>query len=67
MKPGYYFVMGDNRTLGGSEDSRTFGPVPVEAIAGRANFVWWPILVREEGGWRLNLRRLAPPEAYGLR
>ncbi|MGK0617996.1 signal peptidase I [Meiothermus cerbereus] len=43
LKPGYYFVMGDNRTFGGSEDSRTFGPVPTEAIAGRANAVWWPL------------------------
>ncbi|GAB5603511.1 signal peptidase I [Thermus sp. FJN-A] len=67
LKPGYYFVMGDNRTLGGSEDSRTFGPVPQEAIAGRASFVWWPILVREEEGLRLNLRRLSPPEVYDLR
>ena len=25
---GYYFVMGDNREMGGSEDSRYFGPVP---------------------------------------
>lgn len=64
LKPGYYFVMGDNRTLGGSEDSRTFGPVPVEAIAGRASYVWWPPFVREEGGVRLNLRPLTPPPAY---
>lgn len=35
--------MGDNRTFGGSEDSRTFGPVPTSAIAGRANAVWWPL------------------------
>lgn len=43
LKPSYYFVMGDNRTFGGSEDSRTFGPVPTSAIAGRANAVWWPL------------------------
>ena len=67
LKKGYYFVMGDNRTLGGSEDSRTFGPVSVEAIAGRANFVWWPIFVRDGNGFRLNLRRLDPPEVYELR
>ena len=67
LKKGYYFVMGDNRTLGGSEDSRTFGPVPVEAIAGRASFVWWPLFVRDQGGLRLNLRRLEPPAAYRLR
>ena len=66
LKPGYYFVMGDNRTLGGSEDSRTFGPIPVERIAGRASFVWWPVVVREEGGFRLNLRALAIPPAYRL-
>jgi signal peptidase I len=67
LKKGYYFVMGDNRTLGGSEDSRTFGPVPVEAIAGRASFVWWPVFVRDGKGLRLNLRRLDLPAAYGLR
>ncbi|RDI94872.1 signal peptidase I [Meiothermus sp. QL-1] len=55
LRPGYYFVMGDNRTFGGSEDSRTFGPVPVTAIAGRANAVWWP----------LNRIRLLPvPEGF---
>ncbi len=64
LAPGYYFVMGDNRTLGGSEDSRTFGPVPLEAIAGRANYVWWPPLVRDQEGFRLNLRPLSPPPAY---
>ena len=67
LKPGYYFVMGDNRTLGGSEDSRTFGPIPVERIAGRASFVWWPVVVREEGGFRLNLRARAIPPAYRQR
>ncbi|ADW22659.1 MULTISPECIES: signal peptidase I [Thermus] len=64
LKKGYYFVMGDNRTLGGSEDSRTFGPVHMRAIGGRASFVWWPIFVWEEGKIRLNLRRLSPPPAY---
>ncbi|GEM86628.1 signal peptidase I [Meiothermus granaticius] len=43
LKPGYYFVMGDNRTFGGSEDSRTFGPIPETSIAGRASAVWWPL------------------------
>jgi len=66
LKKGYYFVMGDNRTLGGSEDSRTFGPVPQEAIAGRASFVWWPVFVWDEGGFRLNLRPLSPPPVYRL-
>ena len=64
LPPGYYFVLGDNRTLGGSEDSRIFGPLPARQIAGTANFVWWPPLVRTEDGWRLNLRPLPIPEGF---
>lgn len=60
LKPGYYFVMGDNRTPGGSEDSRTFGPLPATAIAGRANFVWWPPV--SQG--RLNWRALPVPNGF---
>ncbi|GGO30013.1 signal peptidase I [Deinococcus humi] len=44
VPPGQYFVMGDNRTAQGSEDSRTFGPVPLRDIAGRAAAVVWPIM-----------------------
>jgi signal peptidase I len=64
IEPGYYFLMGDNRTFGGSEDSRTFGPVPSSAIAGRANFVWWPPVVRTESGVQFNLRGLGIPEGF---
>ena len=64
LPEGYYFVLGDNRTWGGSEDSRIFGPLPEERIAGTANFVWWPPLVRDEGGWRINLRPLRIPEGF---
>lgn len=60
----YYFVMGDNRSLGGSADSRTFGPVHKSAIAGRVSFVLWPVFVRDEKGIRLNLRSLPVPPAY---
>jgi len=61
----YYFVLGDNRTLGGSEDSRIFGPLPGKKIAGTATFVWWPVFTRDdEGRLRLNLRRLTIPEGY---
>ena len=44
VPPGQYFMMGDNRTEGGSEDSRLFGPIPLRDIAGRAAVVVWPIL-----------------------
>lgn len=37
---GMIFVMGDNR--GNSDDSRNFGPVPVDAVVGRAFLLIWP-------------------------
>jgi signal peptidase I len=39
---GEYFVMGDNRSEGGSEDSRMFGSIPLEQIAGRVSAIWFP-------------------------
>lgn len=57
---GTYFVMGDNRSTGGSEDSRYFGPIDAMAIAGRATAVIWP--PRREGTW--NWRGLPAPEAF---
>ncbi len=42
VPPGHYFLMGDNRTANGSEDSRSFGPVARRDIAGRAAVVVWP-------------------------
>ncbi|HEY8530000.1 MAG TPA: S26 family signal peptidase, partial [Paenibacillaceae bacterium] len=44
---GHYFVMGDNRRLAASEDSRSFREVERERIVGRAELVIWPI-----PGWR---------------
>ena len=38
---GYVFVMGDNRS--GSQDSRVFGPIPVDNVIGRAFITIWPI------------------------
>ena len=57
---GHYFIMGDNRSPNGSEDSRYFGPVESIAVAGQATAVIWP--PRREGGW--NWRFLNPPEAF---
>lgn len=58
----HYFVMGDNRqqAMGGSEDSRFFGPVEAISIAGKATAVIWP--PRRNGEW--NWRLLQPPEAF---
>ncbi len=38
---GEIFVMGDHR--GASADSRTFGPVPITSVIGRAWLRYWPI------------------------
>ena len=38
---GTVFVMGDNRE--GSTDSRTFGPVEIDSIVGRAFIKLWPL------------------------
>lgn len=56
----HYFVMGDNRSPGGSEDSKYFGPIPESAVAGKATAVIWP--PRRDGEW--NWRLLSPPEAF---
>jgi signal peptidase I len=62
----HYFVMGDNRSPGGSEDSRVFGPVTADEFSGRATFVWWPIVARDEktGQVGLNMRTLPRPAAF---
>ncbi len=40
IPPLHVFIMGDNR--GASNDSRNFGPVPIEHIVGHAWFSYWP-------------------------
>ena len=41
VPPEHVFVLGDNR--GFSNDSRSFGSVPLDNIAGRAWFSYWPL------------------------
>lgn len=42
LPPGKLWVMGDNRRIGASLDSRAYGLVDLKDVAGPANFRLWP-------------------------
>ena len=42
VPPGQVWVLGDNRLIGESLDSRSYGPVDLRDAAGPANFRLWP-------------------------
>ncbi|HCX79055.1 MAG TPA: signal peptidase I, partial [Firmicutes bacterium] len=42
IEEGWLFVLGDNRHPGASMDSRSFGPIKLSSILGRADFVVLP-------------------------
>lgn len=59
VPPNTYYVMGDNRTEGGSEDSRMFGPVAKRDVAGRAALVVWPIMRKANATYDCATGRVA--------
>lgn len=62
VPPNEYFVMGDNRTATGSEDSRLFGAIPRSDIAGRAALVVWPIMRQENAKYNCELQGASPAQ-----
>ena len=42
LKASEYYVVGDNRCAGCSNDSRHWGPVPEKNVLGKVWFVYWP-------------------------
>ncbi|PYE55261.1 signal peptidase I [Deinococcus yavapaiensis] len=59
---GHYFVMGDNRTASGSEDSRMFGAVPLGNVAGRAVFSAWPLTRKADATYPCSYEGARPQD-----
>lgn len=57
VPPGYYFMMGDNRT--NSYDSRYWGLVPQANLIGRPLFIYWSFKTPEEQQFRTSLSERA--------
>jgi nickel-type superoxide dismutase maturation protease len=50
---GGWWLESDNRGTPGATDSRSFGPVPDDAIVGRVLCRYWPLLSGAQRGGRL--------------
>lgn len=57
VPPGYYFMMGDNRT--NSVDSRYWGLVPRDNLIGRPLFVYWSFEMPEDEMYKTSLKERA--------
>jgi len=57
VPPGYYFMMGDNRT--NSFDSRYWGLVPRDNLIGRPLFVYWSFEMPEDEIYKTSLTERA--------
>ena len=56
LKDGNYFMMGDNRN--NSDDSRRWGSLGREFIKGKALWIYWPPITRQDGRWRWNWKKV---------
>jgi signal peptidase I len=65
LGPDELFVMGDNRGL--SLDSRTFGPISMDKVVGKALFIYWPPTEWGPLEWRTRTTESALTPAAAFR